>query len=269
MKRCINNHENPDEANYCRVCGYHFSTISDNHNKYFRKIINYLANFFIAIFNKLKRIYISYYTSNNQKNKTFTLDKFPNINLNPSSVVTLNFDIKKGIVRFVCMLALFILFAVYKEEIFNLMNSFRVSYNITFYTLQIILAIFCISFIVLTAPIVKRIIKKARYKYNADYIESYAFVRNIHRIAKNGKLGLFDKSTLSVIISTKYDSITQFDKEHLLIESNSKKGVFSIKKMSFIIPIKYEKIEPFRNSIAKCLINSDCIYYDVNGNQMK
>ena len=104
---------------------------------------------------------------------------------------------------------------------------------------------------------------------NADYIEYSAFMNNLYRIAKKGKLGLFDKSMNKVTMGSNYDNITKFDGEHILIEKNGKKGLFSMKKMGIIVPIRFDRIDGFKNSIVKCHKGTESYYYDVNGNKME
>ena len=94
-----------------------------------------------------------------------------------------------------------------------------------------------ILFLFKLIPFILRLWKWIRYKINADYIEYSAFMQNLYRIAKKGKLGLFDKSKNTVTMGSNYDNITKFDGEHILIEKNGKKGLFSMKKLGIIVPI--------------------------------
>ena len=94
-------------------------------------------------------------------------------------------------------------------------------------------------------------------------------MQNLYRIAKNGKLGLFDKKKSMVKMESHYDNITKFDSEHILIQKGGKKGLFSMKKMGLIVPIHFDRIDSFKNSIVKCQKGETSYYYDVNGNRMK
>lgn len=200
----------------------------------------------------------------------FTPDKFPSINLSPCSVAKVDFQCKKGVVFMTVMIILFALSCTFKYEITNyLWYPVDISYdtwNLVVVAVNVVLfVIFLIKFI----QFLRRVLRWIRFRKNADYIESSAFVQNLYRIAKKGKLGLFDKRKNTVKMGSHYDNISKFDSEHILIENGGKKGLFSMKKMGLIVPIHFDRIDSFKNSIVKCQKGETSYYYDVNGNRMK
>ena len=141
--------------------------------------------------------------------------------------------------------------------------------DVLYYVIPSVSGMLSILFLFKFIPFLHRLWKWLRYKMNADYIEHSAFMQNLYRIAKKGKLGLFDKSKNTVTMGSHYDNITMFDGEHILLEKDGKKGLFSMKKMELIVPIRFERIDAFKNSIVKCHKGGESYYFDVNGNRME
>lgn len=262
MKRCPNNHDNPDNAKFCRICGYNFDKSFNSQLRYYWNSFSLcMSGFKTKIINQIKGLF--------ENPSVFTPDMFPNIRLSPSSVEKVTFNCQKGVPFIIASILLFLLLTYFKHEVYSLLDSLSVPYTISFYIVTSAIWLVCILFIIFFIPFLRRVWKFIAYKTCADYIESYAFVKSLYRIAKNGKLGLFDKNTNSVILGSRYTYIDKFDQDHILVEINEKKGLFSMKKRGMIVPIRFDRIDPFKNSIAKCTKGSDLFYYDVNGNKMK
>lgn len=263
MKRCPNNHDNPDNAQFCRICGYRFAPVTplDRIKNLFNGITDHLVN------------YVSSWKTKTAVStpKTFTPDAFPNISLSPCSVVDVKFDVGKGIISCIVITILgFIVFGeavedliyrinIYDPTIRQAMNYGRIGVSYIFF---IIAFVKFISFLY-------RYCKWITFRINADYIESRAFVKNYYRIAKNCKLGLFDKESNTVVLHTSYNNITSLDSYNLLVEEDGKLGLYSLNTKSMIIPAKYDRISGFVNSIATCQKGSSVYHYDVNGNKLK
>lgn len=265
MKKCPNNHENPDNAKFCRICGYNFdNSFSSQLKNYWYTFITFVTRMFNTMINESKTRLASI-----RHPHGFTPDMFPSINLNPCSVAKVDFQCKKGVVFMVVLIILFVSFCTFKDEIGSLLYSMRVLPGICDIAVVSVNLVLLFFFLIKFIPFLQKAWKWFRYKMNADYIEYSAFMQNLYRIAKKGKLGLFDKSKNSVTMRSRYDNITKFDEEHILIEKNGKKGLFSMMKMGMIVPIRFDRIDAFKNSIVKCNRGAESYYYDVNGNRME
>lgn len=259
MKKCPNNHDNPDNAKFCRICGYSFD------NSFWGVVKNNWITFkskAASFINGLKLI--------STRSSCFTPSLFPCISLTPSSVVNIDFQCKKGLVTILVALFLFIALWYYRQRLeFILFYKFSLPYILLPYLIPIFFMLIGIVFFVKFFPLLRSIIRWARYRLNVDYIESVVFMQNTYRVAKNGKLGLFDMHKKKVLLTCQYHNIIGFDSNHVLIEKNGKKGLYSMNKAKIIVPVLFDRIENFRNSIVKCQKGSMFSYYDVNGNKMK
>ena len=265
MKRCPKNHDNPDNAKFCRICGYNFdNSFSSQLKNYWNVFVSFATRIFNTMINEGKTRLTSMGHSSG-----FTPDMFPSINLSPCSVAKVDFQCKKGVVFMAVLIVLFVALSSFEYEIRNILEGMYAPSFVYYYTVPIILCILFVVFLFKFIPFLRRLWKWFRYKMNADYIEYSAFMNNLYRIAKKGKLGLFDKSMNKVTMGSNYDNITKFDGEHILIEKNGKKGLFSMKKMGIIVPIRFDRIDGFKNSIVKCHKGTESYYYDVNGNKME
>ena len=265
MKKCPKNHDNPDNAKFCRICGYNFdNSFSSQLKNYWNVFVSFATRIFNTMINEGKTRLTSMGHSSG-----FTPDMFPSINLSPCSVAKVDFQCKKGVVFMAVLIVLFVALSSFEYEIRNILEGMYAPSFVYYYTVPIILCILFVVFLFKFIPFLRRLWKWFRYKMNADYIEYSAFMNNLYRIAKKGKLGLFDKSMNKVTMGSNYDNITKFDGEHILIEKNGKKGLFSMKKMGIIVPIRFDRIDGFKNSIVKCHKGTESYYYDVNGNKME
>lgn len=242
MKRCPNNHDNPDYAKFCRICGYNFDKSFGNQLKcYWNTIVSFVTRMFNTMRNE-----INMQGASMQHSSGFTPDKFPSINLNPCSVAKVDFQCKKGVVFMAIMIILIALFSTFKYEITRLLYYVDIPYYIRQMVVVSVNVVLFVIFLIKFIQFLQRVLRWIRFRRNADYIESYAFMQNLYRIAKNGKLGLFDKRKNTVKMGSQYDIISKFDSEHILIERGGKKGLFSIKKMGLIVPIRFDHIDSFK-----------------------
>lgn len=265
MKKCPKNHDNPDNAKFCRICGYNFdNSFSSQLKNYWNAFVSFATRIFNTMINESKARFASMGRSSG-----FTPDMFPSINLSPCSVAKVDFQCKKGVVFMAILIVLFVTLALFSEQLGSLLYSAGMPYEISYGISPCVGLLLFIIFLFKFVPFLRRIIRWFRYKMNADYIEYSAFMSNLYRIARKGKLGLFDKSKNTVTMGSHYDNITKFDGEHILIEKNGKKGLFSMKKMGIIVPIRFDRIDAFKNSIVKCHKGAESYYYDVNGNKME
>lgn len=266
MKKCPNKHENPDNARFCRICGYNFDNSFNSQLKnYWKTFVSFTIQIFKTMINESKT-----WLATVGRPVGFTPDMFPSINLSPCSVAKVDFKCKNGFAFIVIIVLLFVVLRSYQYEIEDLMYyTLVLPSDLLLIVIPSILVILSVLFFVKFIPFIRRLWKWLRYKINADYIEYSAFMQNLYRIAKKGKLGLFDKSKNSVTMGSHYDNITKFDGQHILMEKDGKKGLFSLKKMRLIVPIRFDRIEAFKNSIVKCHKGGKSYYYDVNGNRME
>lgn len=265
MKRCPKNHENPDNAKFCRICGYNFdNSFSSQLKNYWYTLITFVTRMFNTMINESKTRLATMGRSSG-----FTPDRFPSINLSPCSVVKVDFQCKKGTIFMVVLIILFVALSSWEYQISHMLKGMKTPYFVYYNAVSIVLWVLFVIFLIKFIPFLRRAWKWLRYKMNADYIETSAFMTNFYRIAKKGKLGLFDKSKNSVTMGSRYANISRFDAEHILIEKDGKKGLFSVKKRGVIVPIHFDRIDAFRNSIVKCHKGGESFYYDVNGNRME
>lgn len=267
MKRCPNNHDNPDNAKFCRICGYNFdNSFSSQLKNYWNTFISFITRMLNMLINESKTR-----LTNMGRSSAFTPDMFPSINLSPCSVAKVDFKIKKkSIILMLLFFLLFLILAINETKIGNVLYyNMGVPSDFAWRSVTVTSMIVFVVFLCIFIPFLRRSWKWFRYKMNADYIEYSAFMSNLYRIARKGKLGLFDKSKNTVTIGSHYDNISKFDGEHILIEKNGKKGLFSMKKMGLIVPIRFDRIDAFKNSIVKCHKGAESYYYDVNGNKME
>jgi len=137
----------------------------------------------------------------------------------------------------------------------------------TYQVISIIMWLINVLIIIMSINIVVSVYHKIIFNYNATFIEK-RFVSTLVRIANKGKLGLFDTRKKSVMLLSTYDSITEFDKEHILIEQNGKKGIYSIAQKRIIVPVSFDSISPFSNSVCSAILNGTTTHYDVKGNRL-
>lgn len=243
--------DNPANAKFCRKCGTAFTPA----NRFKQMVKSFVSKMFIQ--------------SQNTNVGTFTLDTFRNISFQPVSVVKIRFV--NRFVVFLCLLFVAFWFATITGLIDEIISEIdRWFYEEVFIFHLDIVEFGCLAVAGLCALfILKSLIKKLRYKLNADYIEE-SFVNNgIVRIARKSRMGLFDKSKNKVLLSSAYSNIEKFDNQHLLISKGNKKGLYSLTYRRIIIPVLYDSISQFANSVTSATTQGSEHHYDVKGNELR
>lgn len=243
--------DNPANAKFCRKCGTAF--IPANRYKQMVK----------SFFNKIFTI------SNSSNAGMFTLDTFSNITFQPVSVVKIRFV--NRFVVFLCVLFVALWFATITGLTGNVLYEIDSRfYEDVFVHHQYIVELGCLAIAGLCALfILKWLIKKLRYKLNADYIEDNFINSEIVRIARKSRMGLFDKSKNKVLLSSIYSNIEKFDNQHLLISKGNKKGLYSLTYRKIIVPVMYDSISQFVNSVTSATTQGTEHHYDVKGNELR
>ena len=243
--------DNPTGAKFCRKCGTAFTPT----NRYKQMVKSF--------FNKI-------FTMSGSSNAgMFTLDTFRNISFQPVSVVKIRFV--NRFVVFLCMLFVALWFATITGLTGNVLYEIDSwFYEKVFVYHQYIVELGCLAIVGLCALfILKWLIKKLRYKLNADYIEGNFINRKIVRIARKSRMGLFDKRKKKVLLSSNYSNIEKFDNQHLLISKGNKKGLYSLTYRRIIIPVMYDSISQFANSVTSATAQGTEHHYDVKGNELR
>ena len=243
--------DNPAGAKFCRKCGTAFT-----HTNRYKQMVK-------SFFNKI-------FTMSGSSNAgMFTLDTFKNISFQPVSVVKIRFV--NQFVVFLCVLFAALWFATITGLTGNVLYEFDSwFYKNVFVYHQYIVALGCLAIAGLCALfILKWLIKKLRYKLNADYIEGNFINSEIVRIARKSRMGLFDKSKNKVLLSSSYSNIEKFDNQHLLISKGNKKGLYSLTYRRIVIPVMYDSISQFANSVTSATVQGTEHHYDVKGNELR
>lgn len=243
--------DNPTGAKFCRKCGTAFTPA----NRYKQMVKSF--------FNKIFTI------SNSSNAGMFTLDTFRNISFQPVSVVKIRFV--NQFVVFLCMLFVALWFATITGLTGNVLYEIDSwFYEEVFVYHQYIVELGCLAIAGLCALLIlKWLIKKLRYKLNADYIEGNFINSEIVRIARKSRMGLFDKSKNKVLLPSSYSNIEKFDNQHLLISKGNKKGLYSLTYRRIIIPVMYDSISQFANSVTSATVQGTEHHYDVKGNELR
>ena len=243
--------DNPAGAKFCRKCGTAFTPA----NRYKQMVKSF--------FNKIFTI------SNSSNAGMFTLDTFSNISFQPVSVVKIRFV--NRFVVFLCVLFVALWFATITGLTGNVLYEINYwFYKDVFVYLQYIVELGCLAIAGLCALfILKWLIKKLRYKLNADYIEGNFINSEIVRIARKSRMGLFDKRKKKVLLSSNYSNIEKFDNQHLLISKGNKKGLYSLTYRKIIVPVMYDSISHFTNSVTSAIVQGTEHHYDVKGNKLQ
>lgn len=101
---------------------------------------------------------------------------------------------------------------------------------------------------------------------NSDFMESTCSKCGYKRIAKNGKLGLFDINANSVRLFALFDDIVDFDSHHYRIQKNGKYGIYSTVFHKVIVPCKYVSISLRSEGVFLCAMDKgNVVYYSCKG----
>lgn len=246
--------ENPISAKFCRNCGASFSN-----------------NFFLVAKERILTIYNHVATvlfkSKTEISNAFTPNTFSSIHLRPKSLVKIRFFNRFNLALTVFLsLCFYLLACQYHPEVSDL--YFAIFGDFRFLAENIIIMSLLISDMIVTMWLVRSMVRFLQFNLNADYIED-SFKKDLVRIAKRNRLGLFDKKKKKVCLPSKYESIELFDEKHLLVVRNGLCGIYSLDLKKVIIPVRYERIEKFCNSMTTAEIGGRKDYYDINGNRLK
>lgn len=243
--------DNPANAKFCRKCGTAFTPT----NRFKQMFSSVIAKIFTQ--------------SHTTGASTFTLDTFNNITFQPVSVVKIRFV--NRFVVFLCVLFVALWFATITGLTGNVLYEIDSwFYEDVFVYHQYIVELGCLAIAGLCALfILKWLIKKLRYKLNADYIEDNFTNSEIVRIARKSRMGLFDKSKNKVLLSSIYSNIEKFDNQHLLISKGNKNGLYSLTYRKIIVPVMYDSISQFVNSVTSATTQGTEHHYDVKGNELR
>lgn len=243
--------DNPANAKFCRKCGTAFTPT----NRFKQMFSSVIAKIFTQ--------------SHTTGASTFTLDTFNNITFQPVSVVKIRFV--NRFVVFLCVLFVSLWFATITGLTGNVLYEIDSWFYVDVFVYhQYIVELGCLAIAGLCALfILKWLIKKLRYKLNADYIEDNFINSEIVRIARKSRMGLFDKSKNKVLLPSSYSNIEKFDNQHLLISKGNKKGLYSLTYRRIIIPVMYDSISQFANSVTSATVQGTEHHYDVKGNELR
>ena len=318
MKKCPKGHENPDNANYCRVCKYEFHPVNIGNNEMLQKEIaklkdeigilmeerhkleyergkikhendktkyendkikyendnlkhvldkerdtnEFYRHKIMELEHELHRVKIggSIPTSKSAAKTKYTPDLFPAINLIPRSMFKPQFHL-----IWMAILLIFIagLFLVSREYYYTIEREVgEISAVVMGPSIMLVGILIALRWLL-------RIFRCVQFKFSVDFIESKPMAGvpgKLHRIAKMGKLGLFDGNKKKIRILCSYDKVERFDNGHLLVEAGGKVGIYSLTRKRMIIPVKYNSISPFKNYIAVATWDRGVDHYDIKGN---
>lgn len=278
MKKCPKGHENPDNANYCRVCKHEFHPVSIGGNGNEERLRNEIDNLKKVLNeerdtkefyrHKIMELENELYKAKNGGSTPppkppvttkYTPDLFPTINLIPRSMFKPHFRSLLWIVLLLIILISAHILYVNCWELENELEDGDWIISIAAIIIGVFVAIH--TLIMVVGSVV--------FKASVDFVESRPMSSvpgKIHRVAKKGKLGLFDGKKKAMRIYCNYDKIEKFDNEHLLVEVGGKVGVYSLTRKHLIIPAKYNSISPFKNYIASATWDRGVDHYDIKGN---
>lgn len=194
----------------------------------------------------------------------FTPDLYPGVHLVPISVKKIRFiqsgEVFSWIVLPIIIIVGGILLEVFQIEIMDFIHDDEESFiGIAIVATIPIAMLFygaCRGFV--------HLVNKIEYKVNADYIEETTY--ELVRIAKLGKLGLFNQKKKKLLLAPQYDKIEKFDSKHVLIGNNRFIGLYSIPFKRIIIPVECDAINPEKDGVFEVTASGVIRHYDILGN---
>lgn len=197
---------------------------------------------------------------------TFTLDLYPSIHFVPTSIKKIRF-VKGGEVLSWIFLPIIVivgglLFDSFEDEILDFFHEevgSLIAISISGTMLLVLLLYGACRGIV-------HVGNKVEYKVNADFIEETTF--ELARIAKHGKLGLYNQSKNKLLLPPQYDKVEKFDKNHVLIGKNRFIGLYSIPHRRIIIPVECDTIATEKNGVFEVTASGAIRHYDILGNTL-
>ena len=197
----------------------------------------------------------------------YTPDLFPDIELSPISLQPIRFVSGWQKTSFI-LLPILVIFLV------AICNDFEYDYKRAFgrdaWEITMTIGLFCfVVFAISTLVGLKNACRSAIFNANADFIEGKSFVGELKRIAKNKKLGLFDEKKRKILLKSKYDAISKFDEQHILVMENAQKGLYSIPRKKLIIPIVFDDIKSDKIGTFSAVKDMQVFHYDIYGKELR
>jgi hypothetical protein len=112
----------------------------------------------------------------------------------------------------------------------------------------------------------KHLIDYCVFRHYAVYIEETK--DEMARIAKDGKLGLFNQIKNKLLLTPRYKKIEKFDSKHYLIGKDRFLGLYSISRNKVIIPVICDMISPEKDGIIEVSIKGSIQHFDILGNRL-
>ena len=198
----------------------------------------------------------------------FTPDLYPTISLVPASAKRIRFV--KGVEVFsmifmpLLLLVGFIVYDIFWQQIDPFIEE-GLEDGSAYFVIGVISLIIILLLIRCLKGLVH--IKDAfRYKLNVDYIEETNY--ELARVAKAGKLGLFNQTKNKLLLLPRYEKIEKFDSKHILIGNNRYIGLYSVPVKKVIIPVECDAISPEKDGIIEVTINGTKHHFDALGNRL-
>lgn len=295
MKKCPKGHENPDHANFCRICGHKFNPesvdVHRNTDDLEKKIFNleqerekkqdekikldeelkkerkdnvFLREKILSLENLLQNSFSSPSPAFSSPSPTPPPSPSGKSTYTPDVFPYINFvprsTFKPGFLLLLWLILL-IIFAM-GMDVFLKHYARHLETVPVLLLLTTLIMIFAITFM-------KRLIGLIAFNHHADFVEIKPMTgisRRYHRIGKKGKLGLFDSQNKVVRVLPRYDSIEKYDRNHLLIGLSGKVGLYSLVHKKMIVPVRYSRIEPIKNYMIEAIGPGGVDHYDIKGN---
>ena len=199
------------------------------------------------------------------KNQAFTPELYPTIHLVPCTVKKIKF-VKSIEVFSMLFVSLFIIAAAIVMTFFRkeMAALFENMVEEEMYGVFVILFFVAVLILISAFRGVAHLGSSIVYNRNAEFIEEAS--GRIVRIAKKGKLGLFNQEKKKLLLFPFYDKLEAFDSNHYLMGKGRFLGLYSIPNKRVIIPAKCDSISPEKDGIFLTTIKGEPHYYDINGN---
>lgn len=199
----------------------------------------------------------------------YTPDLFPDIDLIPISLKTIRFVNGWQKFSFILLpIAIVFLVLVGIEYEWEYKKAFgRDAWEITMTIGAFCFVVFAISTIVG----LKNVCRLAKYNRNTDFVENKYFIKEIRRIAKDKKIGMFDEKAKKVLLKPRFTGLSKLplDEQHILVEENARKGLYSIPRKKLIIPIVFDDIKPDKIGTFAAVKDTQVFHYDIYGKELR
>lgn len=226
VTKCINGHPNPNDAQYCGICGAPIS----------------------------------------RDKCDYTPGLYPDVHLVPVSVKKIKFI--KGIEVFSIVFTIIIIIVclVAFEGLGIDVDKIWEDMVDDLIWLLILLSIIAVLLVIGVMRGLSHFVNSCIFKHFADYIEETK--SELARIAKAGKLGLFNQLKNKLLLAPRYEKIEKFDSKHILIGKDRFLGLYSIPQKKVIIPVTCDTISPEKDGIIEVSIKGSIQHFDILGNRL-